>query len=556
MVPNDTDHTLENDMNTKDARIRLTDDEVRRFICDGVVVLQSDVDPSVNERIFEKIEWNNDREFNMGNNVLPRIPELQTVLDSPVVSGALASVLGDEYVLHPHRFMHASQPLAPEDRELILSGAENGPAMGARSSGSSYWHQDSQSPLSRARYHVPRLAMILYFPQDTPVERGPTRVIPGTHLQVRLEEENYAHAFVPKQIKAGTCMLIAFDIGHAGLSNMTDMSRYMFKFVFMRTRNPTAPSWDVGGGAWEAPGNHRGPYRHESAWRYIWNWMSANPQSYAPMSTQEIASRVALFNDFGQGRRLDAIYDVAAAGQVAIPTVVLSLLKHAGLDREFSMRYRKDEEGRFIPQGDPNETRWNEGAFAVQDEAYCLGAMGPAAIDSLIELTTHDDAWICINAAFALGEIGDVAAVAIPALAVLLDHERHQVVRAALDAIACIGCNVRPALPAIEHILKTDNDRWQRVIARGWTGQNQVRFNALCALLNSDLTLGETEALLLHCLEDDNGYVPALALEMLTRSLGSQDSEDTLSRAGLSATIAFLKQHRFDDTLAAEYRVF
>ena len=100
MVPNDTDHTLENDMKTKDARIRLTDDEVRRFICDGVVVLQSDVDPSVNERIFEKIEWNNDREFNMGNNVLPRIPELQTVLDSPVVSGALASVLGDEYVLN------------------------------------------------------------------------------------------------------------------------------------------------------------------------------------------------------------------------------------------------------------------------------------------------------------------------------------------------------------------------------------------------------------------------------------------------------------------------
>ena len=76
-------------MNDEDNKVRLTDDQIREFICNGVLVLDSQTEPATHERIFEKIEWNNDHEFNMGNNVLPRIPELQTVLDSPVVSGAL-----------------------------------------------------------------------------------------------------------------------------------------------------------------------------------------------------------------------------------------------------------------------------------------------------------------------------------------------------------------------------------------------------------------------------------------------------------------------------------
>ena len=543
-------------MNDEDNKLRLNDDQIRQFICNGVLVLDSQIEPATHERIFEKIEWNNDHEFNMGNNVLPRIPELQTVLDSPVVSGALASVLGDEYVLHPHRFMHASQPLALEERQLDLSGSENGPVMGQRSSGSSYWHQDSQSPLSRARYHVPRLAMILYFPQDTPVARGPTRVIPGTHLQARLEESNYEHALVPDQVKAGTCLLIAFDIGHAGLTNMTDMSRYMFKFVFMRTRNPTKPTWIGGKDTWQTPRDRRGPYDHRSAWRYIWDWMRAASEPATPIEFSEVPSRISLFNAHEQDRRLAAIYDVAAVGESAIPYLVASLRQHAGRNREFSLRYHKDEQGRFVPDGDPSERRWNEGAYVLQDEAYCLGAMGPIAIDTLTALTEHEDAWICINASFALGEIGEVASRAVPALTALLDHQRHQVVRAALDAIACIGCNVDVALPAIERILTKDNHAWKKVITRGWTGQDQVRVNALCVLLNSDLKLTQLEPLLLHCLEDDNGYIPALALELLTRPLVSSSNVGCLSQRGLAATVDFLKRHRFDDTLAADRRVF
>ena len=68
----------------KDQAIKLDDEQMRRFICDGVLVLHSGVPPEVHQHIFDKIQWNQTHEFNMGNNTLPRIAELQQVLDAPV----------------------------------------------------------------------------------------------------------------------------------------------------------------------------------------------------------------------------------------------------------------------------------------------------------------------------------------------------------------------------------------------------------------------------------------------------------------------------------------
>ena len=94
-----------------------------------------------------------------------------------------------------------------------------------------------------------------------------------------------------------------------------------------------------------------------------------------------------------------------------------------------------------------------------------------------------------------------------------------------------------------------DNPRWQKQGDRGWTGENQARFNALCALSNSDIPVDEIEDLLVASLGDASGYVPALALEALTRQRG----ED---RPGLRCALDYLKAHRWDDTLANGHRVF
>ncbi len=525
---------------------KLDDEQIRRFICDGVLILDSGVPAAVNREIFEKIQSNNTREFNMGNNVLPRVPELQQVLDAPTIRGALQSVLGNDYLPHPHRFMHASEPLDEGLRDIVIKGDEHGPAMGKGSSGSSHWHQDAQSPLSRARYHVPRLAMVLYFPQDTPIERGPTRVIPGTHLHARLHQDDFPDAFVPPEIKAGSCLLIAFDVGHAALSNRTDMSRYMFKFVFMRTRNPTLPSWDGGSDSWKAPEGAMSKFAHPDAWSYIWDWMRGHTHasSHGTSSPDEIAELIQRLNSADQERRLDAVYTLAGIDE-AIKPLCDSLLTHAGMQREYAIDYREPDPS--IQYREHHERGWNEDAYVLQDEAYALGAAGEDAIESLTDLLQHSDDWIKINAAFALGEIGAAASGAIEQLAGLLNNEKHQVARAALDAMACIGCNIEVALPSLRRLLTTNNPDWQKELQRGWTGENQARFNALCVLLSSDIDASDIEDLLVDCLDDANGYVHALAIEALTRLDQGK---------GLQHALAYLKTHRFDATLAHGKRVY
>ena len=538
----------------KPEGIKLTDEQVRRFICDGVVVLDSGLEPEVHQEIFDKIQWNNTHEFNMGNNVLPRIAELQQILDAPVIHGAVQSVLGDDYMLHPHRFMHASEPLDEGQRILTLNGSEHGPPMGNGSSGNSCWHQDGQIPMSRARYHVPRLAMILYFPQDTPPERGPTRVIPGTHIQPYLRKSDFPFAFVGDEIKAGTCLLIAFDIAHAALSNRTDASRYMVKFVFLRTRNPVGPSWDGVEVDWRPPAARLGRYDHGKAWAYIWDWMRGAPRiaNRKPTASKDVQDWMGSLHDTDQEVRLDAIYELAAMGAAAIEPLVDSLLKNAGQQREFTCPYMIDKSGAFVPIGDPNLRRWNDVAYTLQDEAYALGAMGEVAVQPLMELLGHDDAWIKINAAFALGEVGPPAARAMPELAKLLDHELHQVARATLDAMGCIGTNMRAALPAIRRVLTVENPAWRQPLDSSGDryGEMGVRFNALYALLCSDVSMDEVDDVLVTCLDDVFGYVQALALEGLTRPRYGED------RAGLLHALDYLKTHCWDHTLANGQRVF
>ena len=536
--------------------IKLTDEQVRRFICDGVILLDSSLPPEYHQDIFEKMEWSNRQEFNMGNNVLPRIAELQELLDDPVVHGAVQSVLGDDYMLHPHRYMHANEPLAEADRSLELTGFEYQPPVGEGSTANSGWHQDGQCPLGRFRHHVPRIAMIIYFPQDTPAMRGPTRVIPGTHLHALLFESDFPFGLVGDHIKAGTCMLTAFDIAHGALSNRTDSSRYMFKFCYLRTRNPTGPSWEGGEVGWQAPKARLAQFEHTRAWSYIWDWMRGAPRFAG--RTGEVSSDaqkwIVKLNGADQKARLEAIYELAAMGADAIGPLRENLLQFAGLQREIPPvydPYRKKPD-RFTPDDEDRLIRrWNDGAVVPQDEAYALGAMGEVAVQPLMELLGHDDPWIKINAAFALGEIGEPAACAMPALARLLSHELPQVARACLDAMAFIGSDTRVALPAIRKLLTVNNPGWQEPSPRaGWTGENQARFNAMCALLNSDIPVEELDDVLVASLDDETGYVHAMALEALTERRAGED------RAGLRRALDYLMTHRWDHTLANDFRVY
>ena len=69
----------------------------------------------------------------------PAIPEIGDVMDSSTVRGAITSVMGEGFVMHAHRHLHAS------------------------GKGDQGWHKDSYWGLRRMRHHRPRWCMVLYF---------------------------------------------------------------------------------------------------------------------------------------------------------------------------------------------------------------------------------------------------------------------------------------------------------------------------------------------------------------------------------------------------------
>ena len=147
----------------------LNDEQMREFLCNGYLVLKPNLPTELHSFIYQKLQWMLDEDYNPGNNILPRVPEMNQVIESPEVRGALTSVLGSDYVVHPHRFCHSNMP---------GKMTEKGPEVGNGSTSFIGWHQDSHSPLSKPRHHFSRYAMVLYYPQDTPDTMGPTQLIP------------------------------------------------------------------------------------------------------------------------------------------------------------------------------------------------------------------------------------------------------------------------------------------------------------------------------------------------------------------------------------------
>lgn len=524
-------------MNTASNAKPLNDEQVREFIANGFLRLTPDVPRALHEEIDATLRRVVEEESWYGNNILSRVPRMHQVLNCPVVRGAVASIAGPDYYLHPHRAVHSSTPVGEVD--AALTAETNAPPMGKGSRAGSGWHQDAQSPLSRARHHLPRYLIGFYFPHDTPVAMGPTRIQAGSHL--------YANPVAPSgvildDVPAGTFFLLHFDMVHAGFPNRTERTRYMVKFVFARTRHADAPAWRNLEADWRKPKNCLAEYDAPAAWRHVWQWMRGTLAACAAGAASS-APQVAGFDSADQATRLQSIYRAAECRDV--PALVDALLAHAGKGRH-ERALAVDESGRPIPRDDVRgwPRRWNERAVVMEDAAYALAACGADAVPALEALLASEDPWMQINAAFALGEIGPAARCATPGLAAALDSPHSQVARQALDALGAIGESIGPALSKIERLLTQTNPAWQEPqVTRGWAAEDQVRMNAALALLNA-LHTGEhvdaIERIAAAALGDRNGYVGAIAAEVLTR---------IATPSAHASAIRFLAERRWDDTL-------
>ena len=63
--------------------VRLTDDQMRTFIRDGYITVRPNLPREYHDEMFARLDHIFETEGNPGNNILPRIPELQLCTTTP-----------------------------------------------------------------------------------------------------------------------------------------------------------------------------------------------------------------------------------------------------------------------------------------------------------------------------------------------------------------------------------------------------------------------------------------------------------------------------------------
>ncbi len=529
--------------------VLLSDEQMRQFIANGYLLLRPSVPDEVHRTIDEKFNFIVEHEFNPGNNIIPRIPELELILNSPQVQGALTSVLGENYFRHPHRYWHMRQPV-----EDALSGDE------VAKSVSGGCHQDSYSPCSQPRSHRTRYARIMYYSQDTPIEMGPTHVLAGTQCHDRLTDED-RNRVLPVDGKAGLVFLSHFDIGHAAGVNMQDRSRHMIKFIFMRAQEPRQPSWDCEDTEWQQPEEITAPYDLEPAWRSMWYWHCGEKAVSLPPDISESSNVPALVEtlnaELSVEEKLRALTELAAAGPEAVAAVpaLSALLNTAHQALRTSAIYALASIGepaihplcRLLEQSGERASRGEESPdfdsrwMTLHDAAYALGTIGAPALEPLIGLLGSAHEWTRMNAAFALGEMDSEAASAVPALETSLQDESHYVIRVAANSLGAIKKDA--PVEALARLLRAQRPAWDEKKNWGWTVADAVHVTAAMALTRLGDGAAASEEALIDALQIPFGQVGFFAVQTLNR-VGTESARQ--------AVIDDLISRRWDATITAK----
>ena len=464
-------------------RSKLTDAQMREFIVNGHLTVQTDLPRSFHETIYRKTQEYTEKEGNLGNNILPRVPELQAVFEDPVVRGAFTSILGENYAMHSHRHPHRNNP---------------------HSDGQGF-HKDSYWGYQKVRHHRPRWAMAFYYPQDSPVEIGPSAVLPGTqYYNTRITEENDGELALSGG--AGTVTIIHFDLWHRGMANLTDKTRYMMKFQFVRMDAPQAPEWNVTDPHWKLEGIHPATPTHQSTWRQVWNWIAGESNGHSGASADgNLTQHIEALGDNAASVRSHAADALGAFGESAAEAIphLLRALRDAYEPVRLNAAYALGTIGEpAVPQ--LIETLADENGSTRRMAAYALAAVGTPAVPALTEALQHTEAAVRIEAAYAFAQIGDAAAAAIPALMERTRDDAVEVRRYLPEAFGGLGAAAAPAVPVLCDVLASDDD-------------GQARFESALALAQIGPAASPAIPVLTDAFSDENRYVRDNAVLALKR---------------------------------------
>ena len=438
------------------APILLTDSQVQAYLTNGYITVQTAHPPAGHQNIHQQIETLFATEGNPGNDILPKVPDLYQILRDPAVDGALQSLLGPSYLIHPHRHCHHN-----------LSGSE-GQGM----------HQDSYENDQNVRHHRTRWTMAFYYPQDVSLDMGPTAILPATQYY-NSSEQAYEREELPLCGRAGTVTIVHYDLWHRAMPNASDRDRFMVKFLFTRMGEPRAPSWDHRDGTWQAEGTDP----PTDLCRRAWDWMRGTDGTAAPTAVSLDELRRALEAE-AEAERLRTVYALAARGEEAMPVLLNALCSEAKVRLEANLANAHTNPSQL-------------------DAVFALSAVGRPAVPHMVELLGENDWWLRAAAADVLGDLGTTASDTVPHLTRVLDDEAEWVRRNAVEALGNIGPAATEAMPALSRRLQ-DSESW-------------IRHNAALALAKIGPTATEAVPALRKNIDDEDRYARANAAVALER---------------------------------------
>ena len=491
----------------------LSAEQLAAYLRDGYVVLQAELDAEFHTAMWQAACAVHDRAKasgertphlqTIGDNLRAQIPALHQLLNAPTVRGALASVLGEDHLLHPHHFVHES---TPADQSF---------------------HQDGNLPWNERghyRSHRPNWAMLFYYPQPVTAAAGPTEVLPGTqYWTTNFERPNGGwhpgdaldKTLQPEELKnpdlaardqridqvpatlgiaglsrqrlllpAGSVVLAHYDLMHRGCRAAPgfDGRRFMYKFYYLRTADPrpaTVPP---------------------SPW----------PESAEPGPIDGVAQDVAhwLHGDAAWHR------DVPSAGQADRLQVA------AAEDERIRLAY---EIGHLARES--ATVREQLGAMLRSENEpvrramiYAAGICGDACEPAVAAALAAADPRVRRAGAAAAGEARLTNEAVIERLFVLLETDADALVRSnAAYALGLIARWADAAVPATRLLARLDPAREPNNTTRGRLNRSTVRINIVYALANKQLTSAELGEFAQRGLADPDRYVRGLAIAVLER---------------------------------------
>lgn len=435
--------------------IQLTDAQMRDFIINGYIKVKLDLPQSFHIQIYEHLNDMFEHTGNLGNNVLPLIPEIQQVFDHPIVDGAMQGVLGSTYVMHPHRYCHYNP---------VGSGGQG-------------FHKDTYEGDEQIRRHKCRWTMGFYYPQDVTEDMGPTAVLPGSHYY-ETGESAHEQPEVSLCGEAGTVTIVHYDLWHRATPNLSNNKRYMLKFLFSRLDEPREPDWNSRSKEWNAIVDN-GTVEHPELCEAQWDWYYGKQNgSVNGVATSEIDSLIETLQHDDEKVRLNTVYRLGRIGGSAVHQLSKGLYGTSDSIRNYA--------------------------------AHALSLIGQPSVSALVDALQNDEETIRTSAAYALADMGKTAREAIPALTKAAKDESPWVRRHAFEGLGIIGQQIGN---------ESDLTKCVQALSDGLNDEYYwVRYNAARTLaILGPLAEPALPNLITH-LEDENRYVrfnAALALKQI-----------------------------------------